>query len=175
MAEKIDSGKHWLIGIVFAVQAIGSLALIGTGAFFYAMALDTWVQDGFDFRGWGVLDWLVGLIGAGFIHAGLLVAGFFFRFLPWSGAPRASLALACVSTLYIVLTALMLSSPLDPDDTFERTLLIGAGIASLCILSLPPFLHWYSDRGLAAAHRIAMVTGGTDTRAEAQAGARRET
>jgi hypothetical protein len=174
MAEKTTNGRHWLIGAVFALLAVAALSLMSTGCYFYAMALDTWVDDGFDFRGWGVLDWLVGLIGAGLIHSGLLVAGFFFRFLPWTAAPRASLALACLSALYIVLTALMLSSPLDPDDTFERTLMIGAGIASLCILSLPPFLHWYSDRR-PAPQGTGMTTGKIEAGAEAPTGARRET
>jgi hypothetical protein len=146
MAEETNTGGNWLILAIFVLMAIASLASIGTGLTFYGIALGEWITHDLTFKGWGVLDWVIGMIGAGLIHAGLLIAGFFFRYLPWKSAPSASLVLAGLSAAYILFTYVMLSSPFDGDEMLESVLMIGAGIISLCMLSLPPFLHWLGGK-----------------------------
>ena len=142
MAEETNTRRIWLIRSLFAFMAVASLACIATGAVFYGISFEQWIEYDDNFKGWGMIAWIMGLIGAGIIHAGLLIAGFFFRFLPWDAAPRASLVLAGFSAIYILFTYVTLSSPFDSDEELESAAMIGAGIISLFVLSLPPFLHW---------------------------------
>ena len=142
MAEISDSGGVWVGRLVLALLAVLGLAGIFVGMVPYGMAIGSWADAGYEFTGWGVLDWLVGLIGAAMVAAGLLFGGFFFRFVPWSGAPLASLGVAVLSAMFIIATFAIFSRTSNSDDSMEVMLLQVVCILCLFVLSLPPFLHW---------------------------------
>jgi hypothetical protein len=134
--------RQWLLIAALVILAIAAVAAIGFGAIFYTIAIEKWIDDGFTFKGWGIFDWLAGLIGAGIIHAGLLLAGLALRFSWLAFRARASLILAIVTVPYILLTYTMLVSPMEATDYAEQAFLLAGAILSLAVLTLPPFLVW---------------------------------
>jgi len=144
MTDRDPAGRPWLIPILFGLMGAVSLGCIVTGAIPYGYAIDQWAGDGYIFKGWGLLDWLIGMMGAGLIDVGLLIAGFFFRFIGWHRAPLASLCLSVVSVVFILTTYLIYTQTSDSDRDIDTLILQGTGALSLLIVSLPPFLHWMS-------------------------------
>lgn len=142
MATDPNIRRHWLLIVAIVLLAIVAVAAIGFGAIFYTIALEKWIDDSSAFQGWGIFDWLAGLIGAGLIHAGLLLAGLALRFSWFPMRAKASLILAIVTVPYILLTYAMLVSPLAITDQAEQAFLLVGAVLSLAVLTLPPFLVW---------------------------------
>lgn len=148
MPDKKDiQAVNWFRRIALGLTAILSIAFVITGAIAWGMAIGTWARDGYSFHGWGLIDWTIGMISAAVVAPGLLLAGLFFRFVPWDRAPQASLGLAIVSVTFILATVLIYSDTDTATDSFEVVLLQGNCILGLFVLSLPPFLHWYNAPG----------------------------
>ncbi|MDB5522678.1 MAG: hypothetical protein JWM58_441 [Rhizobium sp.] len=146
MTENNVGTGVWLIRILFGLWALVSIACIMTGGSAWGYGIARWAEDHYLFKGWGMIDWIVGLFGGGIVAAGLLLAGFFFRFLSWNKAPLASLGLAVVSVAFLIATFLIYSQTGNADDSNEVVLLQGICILGLFVLALPPFLHWMLAR-----------------------------
>jgi hypothetical protein len=143
MPSQSLKSPEWLILGFQGLTGLVILGLMGVGGFFYAIAVGTWLSDGYDFRGWDNLDWLIGLFGAGLISSGLLIAGLLFRFSRWKTAAFLNLGLAVLSAGFVLFSFTMLRAPFIVDAWDEELLLLATAIAGLLILALPPFMLWY--------------------------------
>jgi hypothetical protein len=150
MTQQNTSASGWLIWMLFGLMALVSIACIGTGGTACGYAIQTWAEHDHLFSGWGMLDWLVGLLGAGLVGVGLLIAGFIFRFIKWDKAPIASLCLSIVSTACILGVYAIFSQTNNSSDSVDMLILQAGSILSLFIVALPPFLHWFTMRQAAA-------------------------
>jgi hypothetical protein len=137
--------------VVLVICAVLSLGLTLPGAALYATILDDWATDAHGFHGIeGAVGWILGVIAAGAIGAGLLFAGLFLRFLRWHLAPLASLALSIAGTGFIVATYFVFSDTQGSADSFEIILLQAVCIVMLLLVPLPPFLHWAMTKPMPA-------------------------
>jgi hypothetical protein len=136
------TGNRWLIWILFGVMILLSLALVGTGGTVWADAVQTWSAHDHLFSGWQMLDWIIGLLGAAMVGAGLLVAGFVLRFMRWEKAPLASLVLSIVAVAFNLSTYAIFSQTQDSLLSLDLLLLHVGCVVGLFIVVLPPFLHW---------------------------------
>jgi hypothetical protein len=146
MMQQNTSAGGWLIWMLFGFMALVSIACIATGGAACGYAIQTWAEHDYLFSGWGMIDWLVGLLGAGLVGVGLLIAGFFFRFINWDRAPIASLGLSIVSTACILGVYTIFSQTNNSSDSVDMLILQAGSILSLLIVALPPFLHWFTTR-----------------------------
>jgi len=146
MMQHKSSGSPWLIWILFGLMGLASLACIGTGGTVWAYGVQTWAQHDYLFSGWQMLDWFVGLLGAALAGVGLLISGFFFRFVRWHKAHLASLALSVLSLCFILVTYAIYSHTPDGISGAEILLLQAGSLVGLLVVVLPPFLHWFMER-----------------------------
>jgi hypothetical protein len=146
MAEQSTERGTWLIWMLFGIMGAISLACIGTGGSAWGYAIMTWIEHDYLFSGWGMLDWFVGLLGATLVGVGLLIAGFFFRFIQWRRAQAGSLAVSILSLAFILGTYAIFSQTQDGINTVDIIILQAGCLLGLFIVVLPPFLHWYMVR-----------------------------
>jgi hypothetical protein len=142
MAEDTEEKVGTARMIALILLAIASLACLIAGGTPYAMAIETWVDKGYIFQGFELIDWLVGLIGAAIVAAGLLLAGIVLRLLRWRHASFASLLLSAVSAAFLVATFVIYSQTGHGENSIEVVLLQALCIVGLFVIALPPFLHW---------------------------------
>lgn len=136
--EKISAPRM----VALILLALVSLACLMAGGTPYVMAIETWADHGHVFRGFELIDWLIGLIGAAIVAVGLVVAGIVLRLLQWTYAPLASLLLSIASAGFLIATLLIYSQTGNGENSIEVVLLQGLCILGLFVIALPPFLHW---------------------------------
>lgn len=146
MTQHNSTGSPWLIWILFGLMGLVSLACIGTGGTAWAYGVQTWAQHDYLFSGWQMLDWFIGLLGAALVGVGLLISGFFFRFVRWPKAHLASLALSIMNLAFILVTYAIYSQTSDGLSSPEKLMLQAGCILGLFVVVLPPFLHWFLAR-----------------------------
>jgi hypothetical protein len=126
-----------LLGVLFLLPG-------ACGGLFYVAALFEWVSGGFRFRGPDNFTGAFVIVAAPSILLSTILIGLVLRYASWRRAPQASLVLAIVSAVVILLSVLMLYDEMGinaPDDIIIAILVIAAAIG---ISVVPPFLHWRS-------------------------------
>jgi len=146
VAETNDVPASLAKWIMLAVLAAASLACIIAGGIFYGWVVADYLHYDSPFTGLQMLGWILGLMAAGVVMAGFLLAGVLFRFLPWPHAPLASLFLAVLSVLFIIATYLVFSDTGNGSDSIEVFVLKACCIMMLPVVALPPFLHWWNAK-----------------------------
>jgi hypothetical protein len=128
-----------LLGVVFLLPG-------ACGGLFYAAALLEWISGGFRFRGPDNFTGAFVIIAAPSILLSTILIGFLLRYAAWRRAPQASLALAIIAAVVILMSLLMLYDEMGinaPDDIIITILVIAGAIG---VSVVPPFLHWQSKR-----------------------------
>lgn len=142
MTTTDDKTGLWAGRILLGLLALLSLACILSGGFFYGWVVSDYLQDDKPFAGLQMLGWILGLLAAGVVSVGMLLAGVLFRLMPWSRAPLASLGLAILAVSFVMLTYLVFSDTGNGGNSIEVVALRGVCIVYLFLIALPPFLHW---------------------------------
>ena len=138
--DKVGSGARIVLLVILGIVA---LVLALPGAIVYWVVVEDWAGDPRGFHDIdGAVNWLFGVCATGAIAAGLVIIGVMLRLLRWRRAPLASLALAVLSTGFIIATYLIFSDTNTTPDSIEVVFLQGCCIVLLLIVVLPPFLHW---------------------------------
>ena len=138
--DKVGSGARIVLLVILGVVA---LVLAAPGAVVYWIVVEDWAGDSHGFHDIdGAINWFFGICATGAIAAGLIVLGIMLRLLPWRKAPLLSLALAVLSTGFIIATYLIFSDTNSTPDSIEVVFLQGCCILLLLLVALPPFLHW---------------------------------
>jgi hypothetical protein len=132
--------------LVRAILGLLALGLFVLGLLPYGAAVGTWFDAGFVFRGFHLIDWLVGLLGAGLMAIGAFLGGICLRLLHWKHAPLASLGLSIVATALVMATLYIFSKTNTSEDSIEVVLLKMVSVVVLLLTALPPFLHWLLAR-----------------------------
>lgn len=132
--------------LVRGILAVLALGLFVLGLLPYGAAVGTWFDAGFVFRGLNLVDWLVGLLGAGLMAIAAFIGGILLRLLHWKHAPLASLGLSIVTTALVMATLYIFSKTNTSEDSIEVVLLKMVSILVLLLTALPPFLHWLLAR-----------------------------
>lgn len=138
--DKVGSGARIVLLVILGIVA---LALTVPGVIVYWIVVEDWAGDASGFHDIdGAINWLFGLCAAGAIAAGIIVMGTILRVIRWKQARLASLALAVLSTGFIIATYLIFSDTNTTSDSIEVVFLQGCCILLLLLVALPPFLHW---------------------------------
>ena len=146
--DKVGSGARVILVAVLAFFALG---LVLPGAAVYLTVVEDWANDPRGFYGIeGAIGWLFGVIAAGAIAIGLILAGIMLRVLRWRRAPLASLVLSILAAGFVIATYLVFSDTNTTPDSIEIVFLQAASLAMLVLAALPPFLHWAMAKPLAA-------------------------
>jgi hypothetical protein len=144
--DTTQTASKWLTTALIVLMAALAIGAFSFGASIYVIAVIKWTRDGYHFIGWSAIDWLAGLIGAGFIHVSVILLALVLRFIRWSKSPTASLVLAATAAAYIIFTYVMLVSPFDDEVWIGKLIMLACAVLSLIVLCLPPYLHWQRDR-----------------------------
>jgi uncharacterized membrane protein YoaK (UPF0700 family) len=109
-----------------------------------------WVYEGYRFLG-SDREWMALFIipSVVLILFSVVTVGIVLRFARWSKAPVASLVLAIISVISVVMGYQLMLDAITPDDTESPTIMLVASVIGLTVASVPPFLHWWN------AHRTA--------------------
>lgn len=151
MNDSTNGNYGWVAKTLLVVLAAAGVMLIIAGALYYGLAVQAWMESGYIFTGWGMIDWIVGLIGAAGITVGLILIGIFLRLVKWPFAPFCSLWLS-ILTVAFTLSTYLIFSRFDPArKDVESWLLLAGGFFQLLAVALPPFLHWLLARQQPAA------------------------
>jgi hypothetical protein len=143
MAENQDRVASGARIVMLAVLGIVALTFLGPGVVVYWGVVEQWASDPRGFHDIeGAIHWLFGVCAAGAIAAGMIPVGVMLRLLAWQRATLASLALAVLSTGFIIATYLIFSDTNTTLDSIEVVFLQGCCIVMLLLVALPPFLHW---------------------------------
>jgi hypothetical protein len=146
LAYEHDTAGLWAARLVLGLLAILSLVCIAPAGFLYIWIVADYLQAGRPFSGINMIGWVFGLICAASIGAGVILAGVMLRLMAWSRAPLASLGLAVVSVLFIMLTYFVFSDTGNGSDSIDIVMLQAGCILGLLVAALPPFLHWSMAR-----------------------------
>lgn len=130
-----------VLRIVLAIL-LGIPGIIGILDF--AVLIGMWLSEGFRFNQSDVWILPVFVIGAeSFVGFSVLTIGIILRYARWRRAPAASLVLAILSAVVIVVCYQLLLDCLAADDTDDRQTALVFSILGLVIVSVPPLLHWW--------------------------------
>ena len=109
-----------------------------------------WIYEGYRFLG-SDREWMALFIipSVVFILFSVVTVGIVLRFARWRKAPVASVVLAIISVVSIVMGYQLMLDAITPDDTETPIIMLVASVVALIVVSGPPFLHWWN------AHRTA--------------------
>lgn len=126
-----------LLAIVLSLPGLAGLAVIG-------IATGLWLSGGFAFSS-GDRDFIPFFVlpAAALMMFSVISIGIILRFARWRNAPVASLVLAVLSAVVIVISdQLVLDAMGDDDDT--HLILLVCALLALLATSVPPLMHWWS-------------------------------
>lgn len=129
-----------LLAIMLAIP--GVLGLLGFG-----FVLGDWLYEGLRFEGSDL--WIMPAIviaSESFICFSILALGIILRYARWKRATTASLVLAVLAGVVIVLGYQLLLDSLSLDDTDDRQLALVFSILGLIVIAVPPLLHWWTGK-----------------------------
>jgi hypothetical protein len=133
-----------VLRIVLAVL-LGIPGLIGLVVF--ATMIGEWLHEGYQFKQSDLWLMPVFLIGAqSFICFSVLTIGIILRYARWQRAPLASVVLAILAAVVIVIGYQLMLDCLQPDDSEDRQLALVFSIVGLIVIAVPPFLHWWKAK-----------------------------
>ncbi len=133
-----------VLRIILAIL-LGIPGIIGIGAFVVLVGM--WLAEGFRFDQSDVWILPVFVIGAeSFVCFSVLTIGIVLRYARWQRAPTASLVLAILSAVVIVIGYQLLLDCLAVDNTDDRQLALVFSVLGLVIISVPPLLHWWNAK-----------------------------
>jgi uncharacterized membrane protein len=142
--DRVGSGARIALLVILGIIAF-VLAL--PGVVVYWSVVEEWASDPRGFHDIeGAINWLFGVCATAAIAAALIIVGVMLRLLNWRRAPVASLALALLSTGFIIATYLIFSDTNTSSDSIEVVFLQGCCIVLLLLVALPPFLHWAMNK-----------------------------
>ena len=110
------------------------------------------VAVAFTFEGFRFMDsdkeWMqLFIIGSAvFIGPSVIAVGIILRYARWKKAPAASLWLASIFLVAVVIGTGMMETTIDAGDSESWQLLIVSAAFCLVTGSLPPFLHWWNAK-----------------------------
>jgi hypothetical protein len=129
-----------ILGIIFLLPG-------ACGTVFFGASFFEWLSKGFAFsgpdRGYASIFIILPVIS---ILVSIVLIGILLRFARWKSAPSASLALAIISGITIVVGHQMMVSTFNEGDTESRIGMIVVSLLYLAVATLPPFLHWWKAR-----------------------------
>lgn len=131
-----------LLAVLLLVPGVAGLVVLGalTGA---------WIYEGFRFldsdRPWMAIFIIPSVI---LVLFSVLTVGIVLRFARWRRAPTASLVLAIVSIVAIVIGYQLLLDTFSSTDTESPLVSLAASLFGLAVATVPPLLHWWNARGL---------------------------
>jgi hypothetical protein len=127
------------LGVVFLLPGL-------CGGVFYGAALGEWLSNGLHFAGGENFTAVFVIFAAPSILLSVVLLGILARFAVWRHAPRASLVLAIVATITVILGYGMLYDDMASGSAGDGFVAIFTAIVLLGISALPPFLHWWRAR-----------------------------
>ena len=142
VANYNDTAGAWAGWLVLGLLGTLSAIFILPAGFLYIWILADYLQAAKPFEGLNMIGWIAGVICAALIGTGLIVPGIMFRLMAWRRAPLASLVLAIISVLFVMLTYVVYSDTANGSDSIEVVMLQAGCIIGLLVVALPPFLHW---------------------------------
>jgi len=131
-----------VLRIILAIL-LGIPGIIGICVF--GVLIGMWLFEGFRFNQSDVWILPVFVIGAEcLVSFSVLTIGIVLRYARWKKAPTASLVLAILSAVVIVIGYQLMLDCLGIDDTEDRQMALVFSVLGLIIISVPPLLHWWN-------------------------------
>jgi len=132
-------------GTKIGVAALAIIFLLpgACGGLFFGAALVEWLNNGFGFRN-GPDNYIaaVVVVAAPSLLLSVILLGVLLRYLHWSAARRASLALGIVATFTVLFSFAMLIGISDFRKAEDKVVLIVVCLAGFAVAALPPFIFW---------------------------------
>lgn len=121
---------------------LGIPGIVGLIAF--SMLLGDWLHNGFQFdRSPYSFTSLILIAAESGVCFSVLAVGIILRYARWKAAPTASLVLAILSAVVIVVGYQLMIDCLGPEDTDDQQVAMVFSVLGLILISVPPLLHWW--------------------------------